>query len=179
MRYITERQSYDQDDIKNALGRSIKSGDIKMNISFDEFVNKSLNLQKPEIGSFESMAQGGFISAGDEERMENYINRFKNLDIDTSKLEEMFPKYQEYKKFPMDEPHKHDYQIWYVDQRRYTNEEDPEGENWHREDKEARKEYEDDLNQWYEDDDKHQIVREEFNNEVRRLCIIAKEKLEI
>ena len=169
MKYIKENNSsrYDQSDIKKALSRSIKSGDIKMSISFDEFVNKSLNLQKPEIGSFESLVQDMFISMGDEIRMGDYIKRFNQLDIDTSKLDALFPKYQEYLNFDWDGPREEDF----ID----GSYEDDEDEKY----KKDLKEYEEIYNNWWEKSDEHQDIREEFNIEVKRLCEIAKEKLGI
>ena len=109
MKYIIERHLYNIEDIQKAMARSVKSGDIKMNISFDEFVNKSLNLQRPEIGSFESMVKTGFISMGDEVRMKKYITQFKNIGIDTSKLDKLYPEYQKYLDFPMDPLYSYDY----------------------------------------------------------------------
>jgi hypothetical protein len=158
MKYINERELYNKSDIEKAMGRSIKSGDIKMNISFDEFVNKSLNLQQPPIGSFEGMVQNGFISMGSERQMEDFLNRFKQLDIDTSKLETLFPAYKEYLKYPMDQPSDGDYSIYGYDQRKWTREEDPTGEGWWREDSEARLEYEKDLEEWEIKTDEHEVI---------------------
>lgn len=164
MKYILERNSFTNDDIKKALNSSIKSGDISMKISPDEFINKELNRQYPEIGTFESMVKSSFISHGDESRMGDFIKRFKELNIDVSKLEELFPKYLEYKKYPLDPPMEYDYDLY--------------DDNGDEVDEEIKR-YDDDMDKWYDESDIHEEVREEFNNEVKRLCVIARKILDI
>ena len=58
----------------------------------------------------------------------------------------------------MDPPYKHEYNLYYND----------------KEDDEEREEYEKHLNEWEIESDKHEIVRKEFNDEVKRLCKIAR-----
>jgi hypothetical protein len=173
MKYILERNSFNKEDIRKALNTSVKSGDIKMKMSPDEFIDDVLNKYHPEFGTFESLVKFKSITLSYQEKMHEYIHKFKELGIDTSKLEALYPKYKEYLKFPIDEPHEEDYTINYQDERYYSDEEDPTEEDWWREDEEEKAQYEKDLEEWYIDDDKHELVRNEFNTEVVRLCGIA------
>ena len=78
MKYITERSSFNRKEIIKGLYKSVKNGEISMNITPDEFIHRSLKSQNPEIGTFESMVKSGFVSMSDEQRMGNILKGLKN-----------------------------------------------------------------------------------------------------
>ena len=168
MKYIIERHKFSTNEIKDALKKSINIGDIKMNIPIDDFIDKNLTKLRPELGTFEYLVQSGFISMGDEQRMGEYIKRFNELGLDVSKLEKLFPKYQEYLNFPMDPPEEYDYFMYHTTS---------DGE--HLKDDESHTEYKRALDNWHKQSDKYEKIRQEFNDEVRKLMPLAKEKLGI
>jgi hypothetical protein len=58
---------------------------------------------------FISTADGKmFVSEGDKERMPEYIKRIKDMGIECSKLEELLPKYEEWRKLGSDDYHGYD-----------------------------------------------------------------------
>lgn len=93
------------DEILNVINSLVKSGDITLNtISSEKFAKLLYKKSKkyPRFG-FESLmmnladdSREDFISAGDYQRMGDYIDKIKELDIDASKLEKLYPMYKKY-----------------------------------------------------------------------------------
>lgn len=171
MKYIIERNIYSKEQVIRGLKRSMKKGEISMKISPEEFIDKSLDPQNPELGTFEHMVKGNVISMASEGRMGEYIKKFKKLGINTDKLDKLYPAYQKYLKSDWDPPIESDYLYW----------NDYPDDNWEQDPQyiKDKKEYDEAYDKWEKENDHYEKVRKEFNDEVRRLIKIAKEKLDL
>lgn len=92
-KHIKLYESYTEEQVRNVLSKN----DIKLNVPVDEVINR-LNYKKENRFGFEGFldSEGKFISEGDKDRMGDYITKFKELGLDTKKVEELFPDYKKY-----------------------------------------------------------------------------------
>lgn len=106
-------ENFTKDNIKNLLLKGEKENDIIIKTNIDDFLDK--NLKPKEQFGFNAFVEeeGKFISEADYERMGEYIQKFKDLGLNTSKIEELYPKLQRYKHIEMKElddlPYNSDY----------------------------------------------------------------------
>jgi len=98
--YIKESFEDGYQETLNLINKLVDSGDITLNDKTPEQIVDTLigkTKKYPQFG-FESLMltladddKKDFISEGDRERMGDYIKKIKDMDIDTSKLEELYP----------------------------------------------------------------------------------------
>ncbi|MFW6233707.1 MAG: hypothetical protein ACOC3Z_03530 [Nanoarchaeota archaeon] len=101
--YIKESSNYDE--MLSIINFLIKNGDITLNkISSEQFAKLLSKKSKeyPQFG-FESLMMNladdkkkDFISAADQQRMGEYIDKIKEFGLDVSKLEQLYPSYEKY-----------------------------------------------------------------------------------
>jgi hypothetical protein len=98
MKYLKYLEDYSTDQIENMLNRAKKDNLIDKNVDIQKIIGKLQD--KPRIGTFEYFvySKGDFVSAGDQQRMGEYIEKFKKLGLDTTRIEELYPKLQRYMK---------------------------------------------------------------------------------
>lgn len=106
--FYTDAPEYSLDELKKIFNQLIKDGDITLsndNKSVDDLLPKFINktYKYPRVG-FESLmfnlsddSSEDFISEGDKDHMEEYINRIKEFGIDVTELEELQILYKQYR----------------------------------------------------------------------------------
>lgn len=95
MKHLKLFESLEQETLKNILNKAKKNGDIALNISVDEFINK---YKDPEIGSFEYFVndEARFISANNANQMTEYVDKFENLGLNVNKLRNLLDDYNRF-----------------------------------------------------------------------------------
>jgi hypothetical protein len=96
MKHIKLFENYTKDQIKRMLQKAQKNSDVDIKIDIDELIDKNLK-NTPQFG-FEGFVEqeGRFISASDQMRMGEYIDKFKELGLDTTEAEKLYPKQKRY-----------------------------------------------------------------------------------
>lgn len=95
---LFEDYHYSKDDIKNMLLKAQKNSKIELKVDVDELLTGLKDPTKDRFG-FEAFVEeeARFISEGDYKRMGEYIEKFKKLGLDTTKIEGLYPKLVRYK----------------------------------------------------------------------------------
>lgn len=95
MKHIQLYESYTEEQVRKVLSKD----DIKLNVSVDEVINR-LNYKKENRFGFDGFvdSEGEFISESDKDDMGEYIEKFKELGLDTKKIEELYPDFKKYSK---------------------------------------------------------------------------------
>lgn len=98
MKYLKTFENFTIEDIELMLQRAKNRSLIDKNVNIDNII-KNLK-EKPKIGTFEDFVdnEASFISAGDQQRMGEYIKKFKELGLNTKKAEYLYPKLERYLK---------------------------------------------------------------------------------
>lgn len=96
MKHIKLFENYTKDQIKRMLQKAQKNSDIDIKIDIDELIDK--NLKNPSKFGFEGFveSEGSFISWKDQLSMGEYIDKFKELGLDTTEAEKLYPKQKRY-----------------------------------------------------------------------------------
>ena len=96
---LFEEYHFSKDQIENMILKAQKRSEIELKVDIDDLLD---NLKSPEEDRFGFNAfvreEGRFISFGDQERMGEYIEKFKQLGLDTSKVEKLYPSIKIYYK---------------------------------------------------------------------------------
>ena len=158
MKNIKTFENFTEQDVKNMLLKSQKKNDIEIKTSIDDVIKNITNTGNlSKLGTFEGFVEqeGRFISASDQGRMSEYVQKFKELGLDTKRAEELLPKFQRY------------IQIEYKELDKYSMPVST---------KEEAHEYGKKLNQLYAESEKLRPVVDEMEKEIR---ILAKKANEI
>lgn len=109
MKTLKTFENFSKEEIKEILQKAQKNSDIKIN-NIDNFLDKYM---KPvERFGFNAIVreEARFLSEADYDRMGEYIEKFKALNIDTSKIEELYPKLVRYRKLlTLEDNHRYEY----------------------------------------------------------------------
>ncbi len=97
MKYLKLYENSSDDEFKKFIERSVKNGNITLNIDIDELLIKN---KSPKIGTFEYFFENDddFISAGDSNRMSEYVDKLKEMGSNVSRLESLLIGYIRYHK---------------------------------------------------------------------------------
>jgi len=94
---LFEDYHFSKEQIKNMLLKAQKNSEIDMKIGVDDLLNK---LKEPStlMFGFEPFVEdeARFISEGDKKRIREYITKFKELGLNTTKIESMLPDFDKY-----------------------------------------------------------------------------------
>ena len=99
MKHLKKFENFTEQDVKDMLLKSQNKHDIEIKTSIDDVMKNIKNTNSlSKLGTFEGFVEdeGKFISAADQGRMSEYIKKFKELGLDTKKVEELLPKFQRY-----------------------------------------------------------------------------------
>jgi len=96
MKYLKTYETFNEKELRDFLKKSEEKGEIVIKADIDKIVKPYI---KYELGTFENFVsdEARFISEGDRNRMEKYIERFKEMGLDVNKLEELNTKYQKFR----------------------------------------------------------------------------------
>jgi len=99
MKHLKLYEDYTKKDVKRLLVKAQNDKDLTMNVGVDDILNK-LDHVKIGIIGFNAFvdSNGSFISEGDYERSDEYINKFKAMGLDTSKIEKLLTNVKRYKR---------------------------------------------------------------------------------
>jgi hypothetical protein len=149
MKYIKLFENYSKEEIKNFLLKAQKNSQVEIKTNIDELLSK---LEQPEIGTFEYFVEteARFISEYNYQHMGSYIDRFEELGLDTSRIEELLPSLLRYKKIQMKEIERYEHGGY------------------------SRKEREMNLDRLYDEMDELAPYVEELEKEVKKLAKQAK-----
>jgi len=159
MKNIKTFENFTEQDVKNMLLKSQKKNDIEIKTSIDDVIKNITNTGNlSKLGTFEGFVEqeGRFISAADQGRMSEYVQKFKELGLDTKKAEELLPNFQRYVQIEYKEIDKYSMPV---------------------STKEEAHEYGRKLNQLYDESEKLQPFVKEMENEVRKLAKEANQLL--
>lgn len=97
MKHLKIFEEYSKEDIKNMLLKAQKKSQLTINSDVDDVLG-NLKDPIPRFG-FEAIVEeeARFLSEADYQRMGEYIQKFKELGLDTSIIEKLYPKLQKYK----------------------------------------------------------------------------------
>lgn len=116
--YIKESFEDGYQETLDIINKLVENGDIILNKPIEDIVDSIVGKDKkyPQFGFesfFISMANGkGFISEADKDRMGDYIKRIKEMDIDVSKLEELYQSFKKYRLISNEEDKlRHNYEL--------------------------------------------------------------------
>jgi len=157
MKHLKLYEDFSKEEIKKMLLKAQRNSQIDIKINIDDLVN---NLKdSKDRTDFESFVEQGanFISAYDESKMGEYIQEFKKLGLDTSKIERLYPDYLRYQEIHMKEM------------------DDLKIKNLGIDEDESEEEYEKEMDLLYDEADKLESSVKELENEVRILAKKAKE----
>ena len=99
MKRLKTFENFSEQDVKNMLLKAQKNNKIEIKTSIDDVLKNITNTGNlSKIGTFEGFVEqeGRFISAADQKRMSEYVQKFKELGLNTKKVEELLPKLQRY-----------------------------------------------------------------------------------
>jgi len=90
-------EDFTKQQVKDMLLKAQKNSKIDTNLNIDDLLTGLKD--QSEKTAFEKFveSEAKFISEGDYQRMEEYIEEFKKLKLDVSKLEQLYPKLKRYK----------------------------------------------------------------------------------
>ena len=97
MKHLMLFEFFTKEEVKKFLLKAQKNSKIDPNVNIDDLLK---GLKEPaEKTGFEKFveSEAKFISEGDYKRMKEYIEEFKKLNLDVSKLENLYPKLKRYK----------------------------------------------------------------------------------
>lgn len=96
---IFDEYHFSKEQIKEMLLKAQKKSQIDLKIDVDDLLN---NLEDPTKDRFGFKAivreEARFLSEADYQRMGEYIQKFKELGLNTIRIEKLYPKLQKYKK---------------------------------------------------------------------------------
>jgi aryl-phospho-beta-D-glucosidase BglC (GH1 family) len=94
-----EDYHYSKDDIKNMLLKAQKKSQIDLKVNVDELLSTLEDPLKDRFG-FNAIVreEARFLSESDYKNMGEYIQKFKELGLNTIRIEKLYPKLQKYKK---------------------------------------------------------------------------------
>lgn len=97
MKYLKFFEFFTKEQVKKYLLKAQQNSKIDPNVNVDDLL-KGLKetSEKTEFEKFVE-SEADFISEGDYNRMNEYIEEFKKLNLDVSKLESLYPKLKRYK----------------------------------------------------------------------------------
>ncbi len=86
MKHLKTFESYTDSDIKRMIDKTTNKGDMDLRVSPEEFIT---NGKAPELGSFEYFVSRDepFYSEGVKSRIGEFVDKFKELGLDISKIE--------------------------------------------------------------------------------------------
>jgi len=157
MKHLKLYEDFSKEEIKKMLLKAQKNSQIDIKVNIDDLVN---NLKDPKDRTdFESFVEkeANFISAYDESKMGEYIQEFKKLGLDTSKIEKLYPDFLRYQEIHMKEM------------------DDLKMKNIGLDEDESEEEYEKEMDLLYDEADKLEPSVKELEAEVRILAKKAKE----
>ena len=98
MKYIELYERYSEQNVKNMLLKSQKKSQIDINAPIKDVLKNLDDNDISKIGTFEGFIEqdGSFISHSDQQRMKEYVEKIKNLGVDTSNIEKILPKYMRF-----------------------------------------------------------------------------------
>lgn len=105
MKHLKNFEKYTEQDVRDMLARSQRKQDIEIKTSIDNVMNNLIDTHDVKlIGTFRGFIidEGRFISEGDKRRMNQYIQEFKKMGFDTSKVEKLLPNYEKYRQLTID-----------------------------------------------------------------------------
>ena len=97
MKHLKIFEDYSKENIKNMLLKAQKKSQLTINSDVEDVLG-NLKQPIPRFG-FEAIVEeeARFLSEADYQRMGEYIQKFKELGLDTSIIEKLYPKLQKYK----------------------------------------------------------------------------------
>ena len=105
MKHLKNFENYTEKDVRDMLEKSQKKQDIEIKTSIDNVMSNLIDTNDVKlIGTIKGfiISEGEFISEGDKKRMKEYIQEFKKLGLDVSKVEKLLPKYEKYTEISYD-----------------------------------------------------------------------------
>ena len=103
MKHIKMYEDFSKEQIKKMLLKAQKNSQIDIKVNIDDLIN---NLKEPKDRTdFEQFVddEAKFISAHDESKMGEYIQKFKELGLNTSKIERLYPDFLRYQEIHLKE----------------------------------------------------------------------------
>ena len=102
MKHLKLFEQYSKDDIKNMLLRAQKKSQIDLKVDVDELLSTLEDPLKDRFG-FKAIVreEARFLSESDYKNMGEYIQQFKELGLDTKRIEKLYPKLQKYKQIQL------------------------------------------------------------------------------
>lgn len=100
---LFEEYHFSKDQIRSMLLKAQKKSKIELKVDVDDLLNDLK--ETSNIFGFDYFVENEakFISEGDYQRMGEYIEKFKNLGLNTTKIEELYPKLIRYKEIQFKE----------------------------------------------------------------------------
>lgn len=92
MKYLKQFEDYSREQIEDMLNRAKKDSIIDKDVDINKVIDKLHD--RPKLGTFEEFvdSEANFISHGNRENMAEFIQKFKQMGLDTKKAEELYPK---------------------------------------------------------------------------------------
>lgn len=100
MKHLKKFENYTKEDIKRVLTDAIKKGDVNVENVLKELDKTVEPDWKTDPFGHMVYTNASFISEADKKRMPEYIEKLKKM-TDTIKLEELLPKFMEYRQLYM------------------------------------------------------------------------------
>jgi hypothetical protein len=97
MKHLQLFEDYSKEDISKMLLKAQKKSQLELKVGVDDILS---NLKEPiPMFGFEAIVEeeARFLSESDYKKMGEYIQKFKELGLNTSKIEKLYPKLQKYK----------------------------------------------------------------------------------
>lgn len=99
MKYLQQFENYSKEDVKRILTDAVSKGDVNV----DDILRRLDSNTEPDwkTDPFGHMVytNAKFISEADKKNMPDYVEKLKKMDVDTSKLEELLPKFMKYRQY--------------------------------------------------------------------------------
>jgi len=97
MKHLKLFENYSKEDVRRILTDAVKKGDVNV----DDILTKLDGTTEPDwrTDPFGHMVytNAKFISEADKKSMPEYVEKLKKMNVDTSKLEELLPKFMKYR----------------------------------------------------------------------------------
>jgi len=97
MKHLKKFENYSKEDVKRILTNAVEKGDVDV----DNILKELDGTTKPDwrTDPFGHMVHTNakFISEADKKSMPEYVEKLKKMNVDTTKLEELLPKFMKYR----------------------------------------------------------------------------------
>jgi len=99
MKHLQKFENYSKDDVKRVLTDAVEKGDVNV----DDILRKLDSNTEPDWRTdpfgYMVYTNAKFISESNKKNMPEYVEKLKGMNVDTTKLEELLPKYMKYRQY--------------------------------------------------------------------------------